>query len=128
MPLKKNVLYGVAGAVGCGAIAWRTLFPWIGEDLHLLARSSSAKAKAEKFIMEGNWLIEIFEKFAAETPGKPLVIFEDKIYTYDFVNQQANRVANIALNWKLNIADTVAMMVYNSPEFIWTFLGTVSLV
>ncbi|KAL5004482.1 hypothetical protein ScPMuIL_017938 [Solemya velum] len=123
MPLKKNVLYGVAGAVGCGAIAWRTLFPWIGEDLHLLAQSSSAKAKAEKFIMEGNWLIEIFEKFAAETPGKPLVIFEDKIYTYDFVNQQANRVANIALNWKLNIADTVAMMVYNSPEFIWTFLG-----
>ncbi len=52
-----------------------------------------------------------------------MLFLQDKIYTYEYVNRQANKVANLALSLGLKKGDTAAILMQNSMEFIWTFLG-----
>ena len=72
---------------------------------------------------KGPFLVDIFEQKAAQQPDKVFVIFEDKTYTYKFMNEQANRVAHAALMIGIKRGHTVAMMNYNEPAFLWTLLG-----
>ncbi len=51
------------------------------------------------------------------------IILQDRIYTYDYVNRQANKVAHTALKLGLKKGDVVSILITNSPEFIWTFIG-----
>jgi acyl-coenzyme A synthetase/AMP-(fatty) acid ligase len=39
------------------------------------------------------------------------------------MNEQACRVANIAIQLGLKLGDTAAILIQNNPSFIWTFLG-----
>lgn len=48
---------------------------------------------------------------------------QDKVYSYDYVDRQATKVANLAISLGLKEKDTAAILMYNGPEFIWTFLG-----
>ena len=72
---------------------------------------------------KGRFIIEMFEESAAKQGRKPMIIFEDREYSWDFINEQANRVANIVLQWGLTVGDVVAIFVENSPEFVWLMLG-----
>ena len=69
------------------------------------------------------FLIDKFEAHVAKDPRKPMLIFEDSVYTYEFIDQQANRVANMMRQLGLKADDTVAMMIHNEPAFLWTMLG-----
>ncbi|KAL4227803.1 hypothetical protein ACF0H5_013240 [Mactra antiquata] len=120
---RDKVLLGVAGAVGAGVVSWRTLFPWIGYDLTMMKYGSKAGKGMLHDNTTGRYLIEMFEENVAKHPKKPFVIFEDRVYTYDFMDAQANRVANIAASWNLKFNSCVAIMIENEPSFIWTFLG-----
>ena len=73
--------------------------------------------------MANTFLIDKFESHAAAQPHKAMVIFEEGVYTYGFMEEQANRVANMVRRLGLKVGDTVALMVRNEPAFIWTFLG-----
>ena len=70
-----------------------------------------------------SFLIDKFEAHVAKHPKKALVIFEDCVYTYEFIDQQANRVANMMRQLGLKLDDTVAVMIHNEPAFLWTLLG-----
>ena len=52
-----------------------------------------------------------------------VILFAGAIYTYEFMDQQANRVANMMRGLGLKFGDTVALMCHNEPAFVWTFLG-----
>lgn len=78
--------------------------------------------KAKQEIMS-TFLIDLFEAHVSKHPKKAMVIFEDCMYTYEFMDQQANRVANMVRQLGLKLDDTVAMMIHNEPAFIWTLLG-----
>ena len=69
------------------------------------------------------FVIDMFEAQVANIPKKAMVIFEDCVYTYEFMDQQANRVANMMRQLGFKLGDTVAIMVNNEPAFIWTLLG-----
>ena len=69
------------------------------------------------------FVIDMFEAQVANIPKKAMVIFEDCVYTYEFMNQQANRVANMMRQLGFKLGDTVAIMINNEPAFIWTLLG-----
>ncbi|KAL8615936.1 hypothetical protein ACOMHN_034612 [Nucella lapillus] len=127
MPLSKveKALIGVGGAVGAGVLAWQTQFPWIKYDLQLL-KMGPKMINARKEALSG-FLIDKFEENAAASPQKAMVIYEDCVYTYEFMEQQANRVANIMRGLGLKLGDTVAMMVHSEPAFIWTLLGLLKL-
>ncbi|XP_045156369.2 long-chain fatty acid transport protein 2-like isoform X2 [Mercenaria mercenaria] len=124
MTSKRNkILLGAAGTVGAGILSWRAFFPWIGYDLTMMKHGR----KAGKMILRdneiGRYLINMFEEAVAKHPKKPFVIFEDRVYSYEFMNDQANKVANIAAKWGLKLGECVAIMIENEPSFIWTFLG-----
>lgn len=79
--------------------------------------------EAKRDISNRRFLINKFEEAVEKFPRKPFVIFEDRVYTYEFMNEQANRVANIAAKWGLEVGECVAIMMENEPAFIWTLLG-----
>lgn len=76
--------------------------------------------------ISSRFLVDKFETHVFQHPRKPMLIFEDNVYTYEFMDQQANRVANVLRDLGFKCGDTVAMMIYNEPAFIWTFLGNES--
>lgn len=120
---KEKALLGVGGAVGLSLAAWRTLFPWIGYDLPVLKVGKMYSKLVQEDVANGRFLIDLFEKTTKASPKKPFIIFQDRLYTYEFMNEQACRVANAALGLGLKLGDTAAILVSNEPSFIWTFLG-----
>lgn len=120
---KEKALLGVGGAVGLSLAAWRTLFPWIGYDLPVLKVGKMYSKLVQEDVANGRFLIDLFEKTTKGSPKKPFIIFQDRLYTYEFMNEQACRVANAALGLGLKLGDTAAILVSNEPSFIWTFLG-----
>lgn len=77
----------------------------------------------KKYKEMNEFLIDQFETHVLNNPNKTMVIYEDNAFTYEFINQQANRVANGMRALGIKYGDTVALMIHNEPAFIWTFLG-----
>ncbi|XP_059148320.1 long-chain fatty acid transport protein 2-like [Physella acuta] len=121
MKFYEKVLIGSVGTASAGVVAWKTMFPWIGHDLKLLKAGGKVMKQRESAM--SSLLIDKFEKLVVDTPKKPFIIYEDNIYTYEFVDQMACKIANIAKSWGLKPRDCVAIMIQNEPSFIWTFLG-----
>ena len=121
MKLYQKVLAGAGGTAGAGYVAWKSMFPWLEDDLKLMKAGRKMKKVREEAFQ--SLLIDKFEAHAANTPRKVFIEFEDNLYTYEFVDQMACKVANMALSWGLRPKDCVAMMVQNEPAFVWTFLG-----
>ncbi|KAK6179983.1 hypothetical protein SNE40_012216 [Patella caerulea] len=119
----KKILYGAAGAAGASVVAWRTMFPWIGDDLIMMKLGSKALKKQVEDIEKGIFLVNRFEDQVHKNPDKVFIIYDDNLFTFKTMDEQANRVANAAKSLGLRVGDTVALFCSNSPEFIWTFLG-----
>jgi long-chain acyl-CoA synthetase len=60
-------------------------------------------------------------------PDKTALIFEGKSYTYQELNQLANRMANSLTQLGVTKGDRVALFLPNIPEFIISYLGTLKL-
>lgn len=120
---RDKILLGAAATVGTGIATWRAFFPWIGYDLATLTKLAKIGILAKRDVKNGRFVIDMFEEVVQKNPKKPFIIFEDSIFTYEFINDQANRVANIAMKWGLKLGECVAIVMENEPSFIWTFLG-----
>ncbi|XP_033750776.1 long-chain fatty acid transport protein 6-like [Pecten maximus] len=125
MSNRGGVILGAAG--GVATVAWRMLFPWIRDDLTTIRSTNRQASKSIRDAKNGRFIIDMFEEQVRRVPKKPFILFEDKIYTYEFVNTMANRVANLALTWGLKQGDSVATLIYNEPAFVWTLLGLLKL-
>lgn len=124
---KDKVLMGLGGAAGAGILAWRTMFPWLGYDLELMKAGKKTTAEISSDIQNRRFAIDMFEEQAANYPLDTMLIFENRTYSYQFMNTQACKVANIAMTWGLPQGSTVAIIFENEPAFIWTFLGLLKL-
>lgn len=66
---------------------------------------------------------DVFQTFVAKHPRKACFIFEDREWTFQEVNEFANRVAN---HFQLNgfkSGDVVGLFMDNRPEFVATWIG-----
>ncbi|XP_052082280.1 long-chain fatty acid transport protein 2-like isoform X1 [Mytilus californianus] len=119
---EKSVL-AAFGMTGLSLVAWKTMFPWIQYDL----QSMKTNLKVAKYMSNSanskGFVIDNFETTVARFPKKTYIICDDRCYTFEYVNSQACKVANIVMQWDLNRSDAVAIFVHNSAEYIWTFLG-----
>ncbi|OWF46903.1 very long-chain acyl-CoA synthetase-like [Mizuhopecten yessoensis] len=124
MPSKTDIALGTAaGVTGAALVAWRALFPYLGDDIRTYGPMIKTTVKIMKGLKAAEYLVDVFERQVAKDPKKTFLIFEDKSYSFEFVNEMANKVASIAMTWNLDLNDTVATVIYNEPAFVWTFLG-----
>jgi crotonobetaine/carnitine-CoA ligase len=63
------------------------------------------------------------EKQAAKYPDKVFLYFEDQRITYCDFNLTVNRVANAFKGMGVHQGEMVAIMLPNSPEFLYTWMG-----
>lgn len=120
---REKSLLAAFGMTGFSLVAWKAMFPWIQYDIQSL-RANLKVAKFMSSIADSKgFFIDTFETTVASYPKKTFIICEDRCYTFEYVNLQACKLANIVVQWNLNRSDAVAIFVQNSAEFIWTFLG-----
>ncbi|XP_076443429.1 long-chain fatty acid transport protein 6-like [Babylonia areolata] len=118
-----KALSAIAGKVTpTELMALQTKFPWVKYDVQLMELRKKLE-KAQEDLMRGGFLIDKFEARVAIHPQKAMLVFEDCVFTYEFMNEQANRVAHTAQQLGLKSGDTVAVMISNDPAFVWTTLG-----
>ena len=66
---------------------------------------------------------ELLEKQAEKYPDKIFVYFDEEKITYQDFNLTVNRVANAFKKMGIDKGDMVAIMLPNSPEFLYTWMG-----
>ncbi|XP_062581210.1 long-chain fatty acid transport protein 2-like [Saccostrea cucullata] len=124
---RDGLMAAVAGGLGGGVLAWKAFYPSLVDDIRTIRRIRKPQELTTRDVTSRRLVIDMFEETSRLHPERVFVVFEDKIYTYSMINSMASRVANIVARWNLSIGDAVAMMIYNSPEFLWTFLGLLKL-
>lgn len=125
MSKRDGVILGAAG--GVATLTWRLWFPWLQDDMTTIRSTNRQATKSIRDAKSGRFIIDMFEEQVKRVPKKTFILFEDRIYTYEFVNSMANRVANLAMTWGLKQGDAVATVIYNEPAFVWTLLGLLKL-
>ncbi|MFW9822406.1 MAG: long-chain-acyl-CoA synthetase [Candidatus Thorarchaeota archaeon] len=63
------------------------------------------------------------EHWAEKTPEKIALLFQDKSWTWQAMNKEVNKYANYLKKLGLNPGDAVAVMIENSPEFLFATGG-----
>ncbi len=64
-----------------------------------------------------------FEEKADLGKTLPFLRFKEQVFTYEQVNSSVNRVSNALLHLNLKKGSKVAIMMANSPEFIYSWFG-----
>ncbi|XP_019615919.1 PREDICTED: very long-chain acyl-CoA synthetase-like [Branchiostoma belcheri] len=110
-------LHGTGSAMdGVAAAADRRDEPLIEIELARVAAFT-------KVLQSGGSILSMFAEAVRSHPGKPFVLSGDEVHTYAQVDSMANRVANLFHGRGFHKGDTVALLMYNGPAFVWTFLG-----
>jgi crotonobetaine/carnitine-CoA ligase len=76
-----------------------------------------------KWFMQSKTVGMLIEKVATEDPHKEWLFFEEKIYTFEQINRNTNRVANILSRLIVGKGEKVAINLANSPEFLYTWFA-----
>ncbi|NXY26826.1 S27A2 synthetase, partial [Atrichornis clamosus] len=73
-------------------------------------------------------LLDVFRLHARRRPRRPLLLFQDEVYTYEDVERRSNRAA-WALSRRLGLRSgrTVAVLLPNGPGYVWTWLALAKL-
>ena len=68
-----------------------------------------------------------FREIAKEYPQRPFIIFRGQIINYQEAASKVNKLAQMLLKLGVKKGEKVAMYLPNSPEFIFSYLATLSL-
>jgi non-ribosomal peptide synthetase component F len=74
-------------------------------------------------LSRGKFLIDIFEEFANLTPQKPFIIYNDEKLSYEYIDRKANQAGRAAIEIGIKPGSVVAIMMYNEPGIVWSYLG-----
>lgn len=111
------------GALGALYLLIRIKFPWLYGDIKFLSIAIKTVIQIEKSKRKKELPIDLFERTADKFCHKPMIIHKGRSYSFTEVDKMSNKVANVALGLGLKQGDTVAIMVYNEPAFVWTWFG-----
>ncbi|XP_078572775.1 long-chain fatty acid transport protein 2-like [Branchiostoma floridae x Branchiostoma japonicum] len=92
-------------------------------DGPLIEQELTRTAVFRKVLAAGGSVVTEFAGAVRRHPDKPFLLFGTEAHTYGEVDAMANRVANLFHGRGYQKGDTVALLIYNEPAFIWTFLG-----
>lgn len=121
----KKAVAGAVGAFGTTYAMYKLMFPWLGKDLFDLSILRRARDMFTALERNDSRIVDVFDEVACRTPDKYFMIFNDRIYTYGQILDQANRIAHIAKSWNLQKDDVAALLMENEPAYVAVFLGKI---
>ena len=68
-------------------------------------------------------IADVFQQTVAKHPRKVALIFEQKTWTFQEVEEYSNRVANYFMSQGYHKGDVIALLLESSPEFVCVWLG-----
>jgi len=72
-------------------------------------------------------LSEMVDRFAADIPDHPALVFGEQIISYAELLHSINRISNALVRFGVNKGDRVAIIMPNIPEFVISYLAAVRL-
>ncbi|QRN86643.1 amino acid adenylation domain-containing protein [Clostridia bacterium] len=66
---------------------------------------------------------EVFEEQAQKNPEATALIYQDKTYSYKWLNERANQIAHLLLDKGVKEEEIIALLFNRSPEMIASILG-----
>ncbi|CAH1244109.1 SLC27A2 [Branchiostoma lanceolatum] len=121
----ETALYAALGGISAVA-AINAVYPQIRQDLKFVRTAWGPVARLRRNYLTAQPHVTIVDRFLYQVsvqPHKPFVLYENESYSYKDVDDMSNKVANFFREAGYKCGDTVAMLVYNGPAFVWTFLG-----
>ncbi|XP_033750756.1 very long-chain acyl-CoA synthetase-like [Pecten maximus] len=118
--LATGILAALSGTIYLGI---KIFAPWLHHDLVYLRKAMKCVKEFNLAAKAKKTLADYFDETVALYPNKVFLIFQEKSFTYKQVEEKANQVARAALEMGLHTGDVVAIMMYNQPDLIWTYLG-----
>ena len=70
-------------------------------------------------------LSEIVDRFAADLPDHPALVFGEQTVSYAELLHSINKLANALIRLEVNRGDRVAIIMPNRPEFIISYLAVI---
>ena len=70
-------------------------------------------------------LSEIVDRFAADLPDHPALVFGEQTVSYAELLHSINKLANALIRFGVNKGDRVAIIMPNRPEFIISYLAAI---
>ncbi|NXR70738.1 S27A2 synthetase, partial [Rhadina sibilatrix] len=73
-------------------------------------------------------LLDVFRQHARNRPGHPLLLFQERVYTFQEMEKLSNRAAWALLErLELSGGRTVAVFLPNQPAYVWSWLALAKL-
>ncbi|NXU60056.1 S27A2 synthetase, partial [Turnix velox] len=73
-------------------------------------------------------LVDVFEGHAARWPGRPFLLFQEQVLTFQQLQRKSNAAARLFLDLlALPRAHPVAVLLPNEPTYVWTWLALAKL-
>ena len=101
----------------------RLYFPWLKYDYQAIKAFGRILILFKGYTRRQQFVVDMFEAQVKKQPKKTFIVFQDKDYTYEFVDKKMNQIARAGLEIGLKKGDVVAVLMENGPAFIWTFYG-----
>ncbi|XP_060068914.1 long-chain fatty acid transport protein 2-like [Ylistrum balloti] len=115
-----GILAALSGTIYLGI---KIFAPWLRYDLFYLRKAMASVNEFKSAAKSKKTLADYFDRTVALYPNKVFLVFQENSYTYRQVEEKANQVARAALDMGLKVGDVVAVMMFNQPDLIWTYIG-----
>ncbi|XP_066280390.1 long-chain fatty acid transport protein 2-like [Branchiostoma lanceolatum] len=122
-------LYATVGGITTAVAALNVFYPQIRQDLKYIGKFRGIMSRFGRY-KSAQPPVSIVDRFLHQVqihPDKPFVLFGDQLCTFKDMDVMSNKLANVFRGEGFKCGDTVAMLVYNEPAFVWTFLGLAKL-
>lgn len=117
------VLLGALGVSGALYLLLNLWWPGWYLDWYYRRCLMRVTAGLTDALAKKKFLIDVFEDFVKATPNKAFIIFNDKKFSYEEMDKMANKTARACAEIGIKPGAIIAIMIYNEPAIIWTYLG-----
>ncbi|XP_062276068.1 long-chain fatty acid transport protein 2-like isoform X2 [Scomber scombrus] len=103
-------------------------YPYFFQDVQYVLNKLKVRHRVLTYIKTNYTILDRFVDVVQTQPHKPFIRFKDETFSYRDADELSNRAARVLLHTgRVKEGDTVALLVWNQPMFLWLWLGLVKL-
>nr|XP_060636669.1 long-chain fatty acid transport protein 2-like [Anolis sagrei ordinatus] len=121
-----SLLTVVVGLLILMPLLGNIFFPYLWLDVSFLFTMLRVGYRSQKRIRSNPpfTILDIFLEKVQKQPEKPLILFEEEVYTYRDIDNWSSKVARVLQSHVgLKERETVAVFLKNVPAYLWIWMG-----